>query len=62
MAVDTRNARQYRRAAADTQAVAEVARDWRDRLIPMGVIVSLSGILGYHHATLAEMVGLALWR
>lgn len=63
MAVDTRAARQYRRAPAEAQgAASQAGQDWRDRLIPMGVIASLSGILVYHHATLAEMVGLVLWR
>lgn len=43
-------------------ASTEAPRDWRDGLIPFGVIGMLSGILAYHHATLADALGMVLWR
>jgi hypothetical protein len=55
MAVDTRYAHIRRREQAGAPRF-----DWRDWLIPGGVIASLAYISAYHHATLIEAVGALL--
>ncbi len=51
MAIDTRPARSRRRERS-----SEPAADWRDGLIPAGVVAVLGGIVCYHHAVVSELV------
>lgn len=51
MAIDTRPARSRRRERS-----SEPAADWRDGLIPAGVVAVLGGIVCYHHALVSELV------
>jgi hypothetical protein len=53
MAIDTRPARSRSRRR---ERSSEPAADWRDGLIPAGVVAVLGGIVCYHHAVVSELV------
>ncbi|WP_028006527.1 hypothetical protein [Solimonas flava] len=56
MAVDTRSYARVRRRESAAATAAKARADWRDLLIPSGVVASLGFIAVYHHAVLLETV------